>query len=266
MTVGLVLMDGQPASLDVLAHQALVNYGAYTSFRVEGGAARGLDRHLARLEQSALALFGEAVPGGRLRDLMRMAVGGREACWLRVSLFSPEIGHRDPTYMGAPRIMTAVFDPPPPLAGSVRLMTLDYEREAPELKHTATFGLMRARRAARAAGFDDAMFVDRAGRISEGSLWNIGFVQGDAVVWPHAAMLAGVTQAILRDGLEKAGVTQQTRAVTRDDLRTFDGAFLCNSATPAASVTAIDGVTLAEPADLIEHLRGLWAASPLQPL
>lgn len=262
----MILIDGQPASPGDLAHQALVNYGAYTSLRVEGGAARGLALHLARLEQSALALFGEAVAEGRLRDLMRLAVGGREACWLRVSLFSPEIGHRDPTYIGAPRVMTAVFDPPPPLAGSVRLMTLDYEREAPELKHTATFGLMRARRAARAAGFDDALFVDRAGRISEGSLWNIGFVQGDTVLWPQATMLTGVTQAVLRDALEKTGVTQQTRPVTCDDLRTFDGAFLCNSATPAASVTAIDGLTLSEPSALVQRLRGLWAAAPLQPI
>lgn len=262
----MILIDGQPASPDDLAHQALVNYGAYSSLRVEGGAARGLALHLARLEQSALALFGEAVAEGRLRDLMRLAVGGREACWLRVSLFSPAIGHRDPGFVGAPRVMTAVFDPPPPLADSVRLMTLDYEREAPELKHTATFGLMRARRAARAAGFDDALFVGRAGRISEGSLWNIGFVQGDTVFWPEAAMLAGVTQAILSDALEKTGVTQQTRPVTRDDLRTFDGAFLCNSATPAASVTAIDGLTLSEPSALVQRLRGLWAAAPLQPI
>lgn len=263
---GSLLIDGQLATPDDLAHQALVNYGAYTSFRVEGGAARGLDRHLARLEQSALALFGEAVAEGRLRELMRLAVGGREACWLRVSLFSPEIGHRDPGFVGAPRVMTAVFDPPAPLAGSVRLMALDYEREAPELKHTATFGLMRARRAARAAGFDDALFLDRDGRISEGSLWNIGFVRGETVVWPQAPMLAGVTQATLQDGLAKAGVSQQTRPVSLNDLLTFDGAFICNSATPAASVTAIDGVTLAEPADLIERLRGFWAAAPLQPI
>jgi branched-subunit amino acid aminotransferase/4-amino-4-deoxychorismate lyase len=263
---GSLLIDGHPATPDDLAHQALVNYGAYTSFRVEGGAARGLDRHLARLEQSALALFGEAVSEGRLRDLMRIAVADREVCWLRVSLFSPAIGHRDPGFVGAPRVMTAVFDPPPPLAGSVRLMTLDYEREAPELKHAATFGLMRARRAARAAGFDDALFLDRDGRISEGSLWNIGFVRGETVIWPQAPMLAGVTQAILQDGLAEAGVSQQTRPVSRDDLLTFDGAFICNSATPAASVTAIDGVTLAEPADLVERLRGFWAAAPLQPI
>lgn len=30
-----ILIDGLPAAPDDLAHQALVNYGAYTSFRVD---------------------------------------------------------------------------------------------------------------------------------------------------------------------------------------------------------------------------------------
>lgn len=34
-------IDGQPATTDDLAHMALANYGAYTSFRVEGGGVRG---------------------------------------------------------------------------------------------------------------------------------------------------------------------------------------------------------------------------------
>jgi hypothetical protein len=44
-----LILDGEPASTDDLTYLALVNYGAYTSFRVEDGAARGLGRHLARL-------------------------------------------------------------------------------------------------------------------------------------------------------------------------------------------------------------------------
>ena len=43
-------VDGAPATSDDLAHVALVNYGAYTSFRVEQGGVRGLELHLARLE------------------------------------------------------------------------------------------------------------------------------------------------------------------------------------------------------------------------
>lgn len=63
-------IDGEPATAEDLAHQALCPYGAFTSFRVENGGVRGLGRHLARLDASAVELFGEAVPEARLRELM----------------------------------------------------------------------------------------------------------------------------------------------------------------------------------------------------
>jgi branched-subunit amino acid aminotransferase/4-amino-4-deoxychorismate lyase len=107
---------------------------------------------------------------------MRAAVDRRVDCWLRVSLFSPEIGPRTPDWSGRPKVMTAVSPPAPPLADSVRLQVQTYVREAPHLKHVATFGLIRARRLARNGGFDDALLANVEGQISEGSLWNIGFI------------------------------------------------------------------------------------------
>jgi len=259
-------VDGAPATPDDLAHVALVNYGAYTSFRVEQGGVRGLDLHLARLEAEAVDLFGEAVGEARLRDLMRAAVAGRDACWLRVSLYAPEISPRTPDWQGAPRVMIAVSPPPPPLADGPRLQLQIYAREAAHLKHVATFGLIRARRAARLAGFDDALFVDGEGRISEGSLWNIGFVSGDAVVWPRAPMLAGVAQALVHKGLADAGLTGDSGPVHVADLARFDAAFLCNSATPACAIAAIGDRAFTNQAGLIERLRGAWSSNPAQPL
>lgn len=259
-------VDGQPATLDDLTHVALVNYGAYTSFRVEQGGVRGLDLHLARLEAEAVELFGEPVGEERLRDLMRKAVAGRDPCWLRVSLFSPGISPRTPDWHGAPRVMIALSPPPSPFSDAQRLQLQTYAREAAHLKHVATFGLIRARRAARAAGFDDALFVDGDGRISEGSLWNIGFVSGDDVVWPRAPMLAGVAQALVQRGLTDAGLTGRTEPMRVADLPRFDGGFLCNSATPACAVAAIGERAFTMAPGLIERLRAAWATNPIQPI
>ena len=261
---GDILIDGLPATAADLTHVALVNYGAYTSFRVETGGVRGLDLHLARLEAEARELFGEPVGEARLRELMRTAVAGRDECWLRVSLFSPQISPRTPGWTGRPRAMTAVFPPPPPLAGPLRLQTQIYGREAAHLKHVATFGLIRARRTALAAGFDDALFVDAQGRVSEGSLWNIGFVRGGEVVWPQAPMLAGVAQALVQRGLPAAGLAGVSEPVGKADLARFDAAFICNSATPACPVASIDGLELG-PAPL-EAVRAAWASQPCQPI
>lgn len=259
-------VDGAPATPEDLTHIALVNYGAYTSFRVESGGVRGLDLHLARLETEAVELFGEPVGETRLRDLMRAAVAGRDACWLRVSLFSTEISPRTPDWRGQPRVMISVSPPPSSLADRLRLQLQTYAREAAHLKHVATFGLIRARRAAREAGFDDALFVDATGQVSEGSLWNIGFIMGDEVVWPQAPMLAGVAQALVQRGLGRSGLTGRTAPVHVDDLPAFDAAFICNSATPACAVSAIgDHVFATDPA-FIDRLQAAWASNPVQPI
>ncbi len=259
-------VDGLPATLEQLAHVALVNYGAYTSFAVDDGGVRGLDLHLERLETEAVELFGEPVGEARLRELMRNAVGDRQACWLRVSLFSPEIGPRTPDWTGRPRVLIAASPPPPSLADSVRVQIQSYGREAPHLKHVATFGLIRARRLARDAGYDDALFVGADGRVSEGSLWNIGFISGSDVVWPQAPMLAGVAQALVQRGFARVGLKGGAAPVHVGDIGNFDGAFLCNSATPACAVAAIGAEAFATSPEMIDRIRAAWASNPVQPI
>ncbi|MFC0633331.1 aminotransferase class IV [Brevundimonas balnearis] len=259
-----LFIDGAPATSEDLAHMALANYGAYTSFRVEQGGVRGLDLHLERLSRQAIELFGEAPAEGRFRGLMRSALDGRQDAWLRVSLFSRHITHRDASWVGEPSVMVGVFDPPPPLQGPLRVQVQAYAREAPELKHVATFGLMRARRQARAEGFDDALFVGADGVISEGSLWNIGLLEGDTVVWPQAPMLCGVAQTLIDQGLRSVGLRSQTRPVHVQDLPGFDGAFICNSATPACAVSAIDSHRYSAQPEAISRLGAAWASREAQ--
>jgi len=227
---------------------------------------RGLHLHLARLEAASLEIFGAPVGEARLRELMHQALGDRSDAWLRVSLFSRDISHRQTTAIGAPSVMVGVFDPPPPLGVALRLQVQTYEREAPHLKHAATFGLVRARRTARAAGYDDALFVTRDGLISEGSLWNIGFLRGDRVIWPQAPMLAGVTQALIDAGFAKAGLMGETHDVRLPDLADFDGAFICNSANPACGVLCIGDRTFVQAPDRLDRLRAAWASNPAQPI
>lgn len=257
-------IDGRPAGLEDLGHQALINYGALTSFGVEEGGVRGLDRHLERLKVSALELFGEAVVEDRLRDQIRMALAGRGDAWLRISLFSRELSLRQPDWIGAPQVMISVSAPSSPLPQGVRLQSQAYAREAPHLKHVATMGLLRARRMARLAGFDDALFTDAEGRISEGSLWNVGFIEGETVVWPEAPMLDGVAQALIREALDRAGSPQRTEVVRLPDLSRFDGAFLCNSATPAGEIAAVDGHVFTGATETVQQICALWRSQPRQ--
>jgi branched-subunit amino acid aminotransferase/4-amino-4-deoxychorismate lyase len=269
MTAGMadVLMqiDGQPANAAELGHFVLSNYGAFTSMQVEDGAVRGLDLHLARLETEAVELFGVAVPEARLRQRMRQALDGRGGRFsLRVNLFSDAVSLRAPDALVEPRVLTTVSAAASPLAAPLRLQTQISAREVPHLKHAATFGLSLARRRAVQAGYDDALFIDAEGRIAEGSIWNIGFVQGDAVAWPEAPMLMGTGMGVLQRGLAEAGLASETRPVSVTDLAGFDAVFICNSATPACAVAEIDGLALPSAPEWIARLNEIWRSQPCQ--
>jgi branched-subunit amino acid aminotransferase/4-amino-4-deoxychorismate lyase len=232
---------------------------------VEDGGARGLDLHLVRLEAEAVDLFGLAVPEALLRERMRQALDERPGRFsLRVNLFSDAISLRAPDAVVQPRVLTTLSPPASPLTTPLRLQTQVYARDVPHLKHAATFGLTRARRQAVLAGFDDALFVDAAGRISEGSIWNIGFVEGETVVWPEAPLLAGTGQALLQRGMAEFGLRGVTRAVQLSDLAAFDAAFICNSATPACTVAAIDEHQFGPAEPLISQLIAAWRSNPCQ--
>ena len=260
-------IDGAPATIDDLARQALVNYGAYTSFALQAGGVRGLDRHLARLTFAGQELFGAAVPEAEVRTQIRKALGDRRDAFVRVSLFSREISPRAPGYTGMPSVMVGVFPPVPPLGETpLRLQVQTYAREAAHLKHAATFGLVGARRKAAAAGFDDALFVNGDGRISEGSLWNIGFFRGDTVIWPEALMLAGVSQALIRDHLAEVGLKQDIRVVTLGALSGLDGAFITNSATPVCAVGCIGEHAFAPDPERLSRVMAAWTAAEPQPV
>lgn len=262
-----IQIDGVPASVEALAPVLLSNYGAFTSMQVEGEAVRGLDLHLERLEREALALFGVAVPEARLRERMRAALAGLSGRRsLRVQLFLKTVTLRTPDAMGEPSVLTVVSDPANPLCDPLRLQTQVYVREAPELKHNGTFGLTQARRAAKAQGFDDALFIGPDGVVSEGTIWNIGFVEDGRIVWPRAPMLQGTGQALLERGLDLVGLDSERRVVDRAALAGVRQAFICNSATPACPVGNIDGRSLEVDPALIDRLQAAWASNAPQPI
>lgn len=259
-------LGGQPASLTDIRVAAMASYGAITSFQVEQGGVRGLDLHLERLNRSALDLFGQAISQDALLDQIRAALGGRVDAWLRVSLFSPQLTPRNAGWLGEPQAMIAVSPPAGPLADGLRLKTVVNSRYGAQYKHSGQFDLIHARRTAIHAGLDDALFVDTAGEISEGTLWNIGFIKGKTVVFPEAPSLEGVTMRLIRSGLRSNGTQITDQACLVDELAAFDAAFICNSATPCAAVKSIDSHNFAASTEVMDSIRDAWAAQPLQVL
>ncbi|MEV6448675.1 aminotransferase class IV [Amycolatopsis sp. NPDC051716] len=235
-------LNGDPLGPDA-ALAGMVSYGHFTAMQVRDGRVRGLAFHLERLAASTRLLFGSEFDVGLVRSHVRQAVDGEAALSVRVVVLTRSFD--EPM---TPEILVRTGPPRPPDPAPLRLRTVRYQRDLPQVKHLGTFGLIHETRQARLAGFDDALFVDHQGRISEASIWNAGFLDGDTVVWPEAAVLPGITMLVQQEALRRLGVPQETREVRPPDLRDFDAVFLTNSETPGRAVASVDDLVL-PPAD-----------------
>ena len=238
-----VYCNGHRASADELAG-ALVNYGHFTSLQVRGGAVQGLDLHLRRLRQGTEELFGSTLDGTQVQAWMQAALQaeGVTDASLRVTVFSRAFDFRQPLQPVPVDVLVAVAPPASAPSSPRRLCSVHYQRELPHLKHVGTFALFQHRRQALQAGFDDALFVDAHGLVSEGTTWNVAFARNGEVVWPQAPALRGTHERLLQAGW---GGAPRLEAVSLEQLGGFDAAIGLN-ATGVWPIAGIDGYRFAE--------------------
>lgn len=222
-----------------------LTYGHFTALQVRDRTVAGWPHHLARLSASSRELFGAAVADERVRELAVNALqaAGRTDAGMRIMMVPPATGVPPVGAPAEPDVIVVVQDPvDSEPAAALRTCSQVYERELPHVKHLATMGLTRAHREAVAAGFDDAVFVDRDGVVLEGSIWNIAFWDGESVVWPQAAMLTGIMMTLVREALTTLGVPQRAQVIRLTDLPDLRAAFFTNSACARQPVASIDEV------------------------
>jgi branched-subunit amino acid aminotransferase/4-amino-4-deoxychorismate lyase len=233
------------ATMSLVEHEG---WGHFTAMQVRGGRARGLDLHLSRLEAAHRDVYGRALSGQEVRARIRHALGGRPDASVRVYGYWAGliVTVREPHDMPRrPHSMTAVH----------------FQRPLARLKHVGSWGQDRFRQAALAAGFDEGLLVDETGRISEGTVTNVGFWRDGTVIWPDAPKLAGTTMLLLRRQLAAAGLRQAEEPVRVQDLAAYQGMILCN-ARDWAPVSRVDDLAIAQDEEFADVIAAAMDDSP----
>ncbi|MHB1701783.1 MAG: aminodeoxychorismate synthase component I [Acidobacteriaceae bacterium] len=179
-----------------------------------------LSMHLDRLESSAsyfnfvfdrktvLSRLGDAAdsfaPDGRYRVRLRLASSGD------IALDSSKLVAE-------------------PLIGRVRLSPEHTSSADVFLRHKTTRREMydRLHAEARADGFDEVLFTNEKGEVTEGSISNIFIERSGKLLTPPLA--CGVLPGIFRRHLLETCATAEVSVLTVEDLRTSDAVLLCNS-------------------------------------
>lgn len=257
-------LNGHVPGLDETRRLATANYGHFTSMQVRGRAVRGLALHFARLADGNEEFFGWTAgidDEHRLRSLILHALGDAADASVRVGF----VAAADPA--APPDVLVSVTGPLPPTPlPALRVVTDHHARQWPDHKHAATMVQEYALRRARAAGYDDAVFVGDDDLVREGTTWNVAFLAGDRVIWPVAPMLRGVTMVLLQVALTMQGTTWSAEPVDVASLGALSGAAATNSIRPAQPIASIDGHAFPASDELGGLLTDAWRSVPFDDL
>jgi len=235
---GLLLGDGVFDTLMVLAGRP-VFAAAHRTRLVGSAAALGL-RIDPTTVAAAVAALAAAVGDGVARVTATRGPGPRG--------IRPPAAPRPTVFATAAPLNPALMFRP------VRLATSAIRRNetSPASRHK-TLGYLDAvvaSKAAAAAGADDALFLNTAGRVACTTMANLFVVAGDRLLTPPLAdgVLAGIVRGEILALAGEAGLVGEEASLMPGDLATADAVFLTNSVRLVSPVAVIDGAPLAAPA------------------
>ena len=287
-------IDGQDATVAQLRAASVAHYGHFTAMQVRDRRVRGLDLHLARLDAANREMFGAGLDTAQLRHQVRHALSARGDTLPSRGQAPGPYGPEPPDGPKAPvtsspapwpsetsrdasvrisvyempdgtAVMVTVRPPAGMQATPWRLRTVPYQRPLAHIKHLADFGQSYFPRLAQRDQFDEALLTGAAGAISEGSITNIAFADGDGIVWPSAPALAGITMQLLERALPGQGVSSRHAPVHTADLEAFTAAFVTNS-HGIAPVGQIDDLVLPVDDTLTRMLTEAYESTAWDPI
>lgn len=251
-------IDGQPATAEQLRDAAFAGYGHFTAMQVRRRRVRGLDLHLARLDQGNTEMFGTGLDGDLVRDRIRHALGDAVSdASVRVYVVA--------TRTGAICLAVTIRPPADDPASLWRLRSVPYLRSVPHLKHASDFGQSYYGDLARRDGYDEALLTGPDGEIAEGSVTNICFWDGSAITWPDAPHLRGITMGLIEPRLPGHGIPVRHATVRLAGLGAFSAAFVTNSRGIAA-VSQIDDHRFQSDLKPLTTLTDIYESVPWDPI
>lgn len=238
-----VMLDGRFVARDdvrisPLGEGFMFGHGLFETIKVLRGRPVFFEEHVARLERGAKEL-GLSVSGElRARCQLVIDANGLEAGVLKLVVFRNDSGAGElilartfvyPEANGSNGWSLKLFSDERVGGAAAELKTLNY------LKNS------RARAAAKAEGFDEALFVSQTGVVLEGATTNVFLVKDGVAYTPalSAGILPGIARAVvLRELGEKSA---REIAVTEVMLDRAEEIFVTNSLVGVMPVAKLEG-------------------------
>ena len=263
------------AKVHVLSHGLHYGTGVFEGIRcydTESGPAIFRHRdHLERLRDSAELYY---LPLGYSLDEIREAThdlirrNGLNECYIRPLAFRG-YGEMGLYAQSSPvDVMVAVWPWAAYLGeegkrNGVRAKVSSWRRISPSglIPHAKASGQylnsVLAKNDAAQSGFDEAILLDEAGNVCEGSGENIFVVRDGQLVTPgHTnSILDGISRRSVIQIAEDLGYTVVERDIARAELYLAEEAFLCGTAAELVPLREVDGHVLGDPGEITKMIQ-----------
>jgi branched-chain amino acid aminotransferase len=277
------LVDWADARVHVLSHA--LHYGssvfegvrAYAADR--GTAVFRLDDHLLRLQRSAQTYYMD-VPYSReeLRQAVHevIAANGLKECYIRPIVFRG-YGTMGLFPLEAPvDVAVAAWEwgaylGEDGLKHGIRAKIASWRRiGSTTIPATAKAGgqylnSILAKIETHKAGYQEAILLNEAGYVADGSGENIFVVRGGQLITPpaQASILEGITRQCILELAAEAGIPVVEREIARAELYVADEVFVTGTAAEVCPICEIDDHRIGEPGPITRLLQERFFASTL---
>ncbi|MGB1110610.1 MAG: branched-chain-amino-acid transaminase [Gammaproteobacteria bacterium] len=250
------VMPAEQANINVLDHGLLYGDGVFEGIRFYNGKALRLRDHMRRLLDSAKAIA--MVSPLSLEELEAAAEQTIAACPSSDGYLRPvmtrgvgSLGIDPASCSNSGFFIIAgplrMIDPEQRRAGA-KVITAATRRLGadgldPRIKSLNYLNAILARLEAKNAGADEALLLNRQGRIAEGSVDNIFIVKNGTLLTPPLSegALGGITRAIIIELAQRHEWAFEERPLTAYDVYTADEALLCGTGAELIPVASLDG-------------------------
>ncbi len=235
-------VEAKPSLLQSLTPGVLKSKGVFETMRVANGKVVLLDVHLKRMSR-----------GLKVLDLTRpkslFTIRGQISQLLKVNRLK-NARARLMVWQKAGRVHCAIIcEPIKPLTarqhskGFKGMLVNEHRRKTSVPIKSLDYAIFRdSLQKARAAGFDEALFLNRKGDLAEGSRTNIFLVKDKVLCTPPitSGCLPGVTRQAVLERARKLKLRCATKPLKAQDLFEADEAFLTNALIGIMPLTGLD--------------------------
>jgi len=241
------------AAVSIADRGFLYGDGLFETMRVKGGQCVRLDRHLARLTAGARVLGIEELPDEQaLAKAISSVLDANGMQDARVRLTVTRGVTAGPGILagtaGPPTIVITANDLPSAEPEPARVIISSIRRD--ELSPLSSIKSLNylpgilAIREAQAAGADDAILLNTAGNVAEGTVGNLFLVNGSTLMAPSLdqGVLPGTVRAAVIELASEIGLEVVERAVSPGELAGADELFFTNAIQLARPIRELGGV------------------------